>query len=47
MAEIITSAEHNLDENSDGEGYKNEDIGYNESIVPDSDLILQILKFCQ
>ena len=32
-----TSAKYNLDENSNFEGYKNEDIGYNESIVPDSD----------
>ena len=32
-----TSVEYNLDENSDSEGYKNEDIGDNESIIPDSD----------
>ena len=37
MSENNTSLEYNLDENSDGEGYKNEDIGVNESIVPDSD----------
>ena len=36
MAENSTSVEYNL-ENSDSEGYKNEDIGDNESIVPDSD----------
>ena len=30
MAENSTSVEHNLDENSDSEGYKNEDIGDNE-----------------
>ena len=29
--------EYNLDEKSDSEGYKNEDIGDNESTVPDSD----------
>ena len=29
--------ENNLDEKSDREGYKNEDIGDNESIGPDSD----------
>ena len=37
MAENNTSVEHNLDDNSDSEGYKNEDIGDNESIGPDSD----------
>ena len=37
MAENRTSVEYNLDENSDSEGYKNEHIGGNESIVPDSD----------
>ena len=37
MAENNTSVKYNLDENSDSEGYKNEDIGDNESIVPDSD----------
>ena len=37
MAEINTNVEYNLDEKSDCEGYKNEDIGDNESIVPDSD----------
>ena len=37
MAENNTIVEYNLDENSDSEGYKNEDIGDNESIVPDSD----------
>ena len=37
IAENNTSAECNLDENSDREGYKNEGIGDNESIVPDSD----------
>ena len=35
MAENNTSVEYNLDENSDSEGYKNEDIEDNESIVPD------------
>ena len=35
IAENHTSAEYNFDENSDSEGYKNEDIGYNESIGPD------------
>ena len=34
MAENNARAECNLDENSDSEGYKNEDIGDNESIVP-------------
>ena len=34
MAENNTSVENNLDENSDCEGHKNEDIGDNESIVP-------------
>ena len=29
--------EYNLNENSDCEGYKNEDIGDNESVIPDSD----------
>ena len=37
MAENNTSVEYNLDENSDSEGYKNEDMGDNESIVQDSD----------
>ena len=37
MAANNTSVEYNLDENSDCEGYKNEDIGDNESTVPDSD----------
>ena len=37
MAENNTSLEYNLDENSDSESYMNEDIGDNESIVPDSD----------
>ena len=37
MAENITNVEYNLDENPDSEGYKNEDIGDNESIIPDSD----------
>ena len=37
MAENNNSVEYNLDENSESEGYKNEDIGDNESIVPDSD----------
>ena len=37
MAENSTSVEFNLDENSDSEGYKNEDIGDNGSVVPDSD----------
>ena len=37
MAENNTSEEFNLYENSDNEGYKNEDMGDNESIVPGSD----------
>ena len=37
MAKNNTSVEYNFDENSDWEGYKNEDIGDNESKVPDSD----------
>ena len=37
MAGNNTSVEYILDENSDSEGYKNEDKGDNESIVPDSD----------
>ena len=37
MAERNTSTEYNLDENSDSEGYRSEDIGDNESILPDSD----------
>ena len=37
MAENNTSVEYNLDENSDSEGYTNEDKGDNESIIPDSD----------
>ena len=36
-AENSTSVEYNLDENSDSEGYKSEDVGDNEWIVPDSD----------
>ena len=36
MVENNTSEEYNLDENSNSEGCKNEDIGDNESIVPDS-----------
>ena len=38
MAENNTRAEYNLDENCDSEGYQNEDIGDDESIVPDPDL---------
>ena len=37
MAVNNISVEYNLDENSNSEGYKNEDIGDNESIVPDYD----------
>ena len=37
MAENNTSVEYNLNENCDFEGYKNEDVGDNESIEPDSD----------
>ena len=37
MAENNSSVEYNLDESSDSEGYKNEDIGDKESIVPNSD----------
>ena len=37
MAENNTSVEYNLNENYDSEGYKNEDIEDNVSIVPDSD----------
>ena len=37
MAENSTIVEYNLDKNSDSEGYKNEDMGDNESVVPDSD----------
>ena len=37
MAENKTSVEYNLDENSDSEGYTNEDKDDNESIVPDSE----------
>ena len=37
MAENNTSVEYNLDENSNCEGYKNEDIGNNESILLDCD----------
>ena len=37
MAENNTSVEYNLDKNSDSEGYRNEDIEYNKSIVPDPD----------
>ena len=36
MAEDNTRVEYNHGENSDCEGYKNEDIGENESIVPHS-----------
>ena len=36
IAENNTSAEYYL-ETSDCESYKNEGIGYNESVVPDSD----------
>ena len=36
MAEKYSSVEYKLDENSDSKGYKNKDIGDNESIVPDS-----------
>ena len=35
MAENNTSIKYNLDENSDSKGYKNEDIGDNEPVVPD------------
>ena len=38
MAKNNTSVEHNLDGNSDCEAYKNEDIGGNGSVVPDSNL---------
>ena len=37
MAKENTSVEYNLYENFDSEGYKNDDIGDTESIVPDSD----------
>ena len=37
MVENNTSVEYNLDQNFNGEGYKNEDIEDNQSIVPDSD----------
>ena len=37
MVENNTSEEYNLHENSDCEGYKNEDTGDNESIASDSD----------
>ena len=37
IAENNTSAEYNPGENVDFEGYSNDDIGDNESIVPDSD----------
>ena len=37
MAGNNTSVEYKFDEHSDSEGYKNEDIRDNESIVPDSD----------
>ena len=37
MAENKTSVEYNLDENSDSDGYKNDDIWDNGSVVPDSD----------
>ena len=47
MVENHTSAEYNLDENSDSEGCKNEDIEDNASIVPDSDPCLLTLRFHQ
>ena len=37
MAKTNTSMEHNLDENSDRKGYRNEDMGDNKSIILDSD----------
>ena len=37
ITENSTSVENTLDENSDSECFKNEDIGDNESVVPDSD----------
>ena len=37
MAENNTNVQYNFDENSDSDGYKNDDIEGNESIVPDSD----------
>ena len=37
MTENNTSVEYNLHENSHSEGYKNEDIADNESIIPDID----------
>ena len=37
MAENNASVDFNLDENSDNKACRNENIGYNESIVPDSD----------
>ena len=37
MAGNNTSADYNLDKNSDSEGYKNEDIGDSESTVPNSE----------
>ena len=37
MTENNASVEYNIEENSDSEDYKNEDIGDNESVVPDSD----------
>ena len=37
MAENNTGVEYNVDENSNSEDYKNEDIEDNGSVVPDSD----------
>ena len=37
MAEKNTRSEHNIDENSDFEGYNNKDVGDNESALPDSE----------
>ena len=42
-----TSVKYNLDQNYDSEGYKNEDIGNNGSIVKVLIQTLQILKFHQ
>ena len=39
MTENNTSVEYNLDENHDSEGYTNEDVGDNESTVPDSSYV--------
>ena len=47
MAENSTSAEYNLDENSDCEGYKTEDTGDNESIVPGEILKLLHVGFSE